>query len=221
RREHLARQRRRGHDLVGLRRLRRVPLVAALHALAEVAARLGRLHLRANEAAIRALLIHRRIPGDEVAGLVAAGEEVRAALARPALHQFAAILRAEDAGRHGFRAATLREGGAAEELTAAAVADDHHRAAHMARDVRHARLGAFTLDGPRVLARLRVVLAGEERTEEATARLQPAAVERTTVLLEHREVVRDGDERRRVHLGQALGERAVELLEDLFPAHIA
>src|SRR5437870_9130732 len=63
-------------------RLRRVPLVAALHALPEIAARLRELHLGAHEAAFGTLLRHRLVPGDEIAVLVRARVERRAPFAR-------------------------------------------------------------------------------------------------------------------------------------------
>src|SRR5439155_8022438 len=126
----LARQRRR--HLFAFR-LRRVPFVAALEAFAEVSARLGEFHLRAEIAALGTLLRDRLVPDDEVAVVVGAGVERGAALLRAPLDDLAAVLGAKDPGGHRARSATLWKGAAAEELPAAAV-PDHYR---LAADVTH------------------------------------------------------------------------------------
>src|SRR5207249_5104197 len=112
---------------------------------------LRELHFRAHEAALGTFLVHRLVPGDEVARLVRARIERGAAFARAPLHQLAAVLGTEDAGRHGLRAATLRERGAAEELSAASLPDHHRRATQVARDVGHHGLGLLAFDRTRVL----------------------------------------------------------------------
>src|SRR6185503_1104208 len=101
--------------LVGLRR---VPFVTALETLPEIAARFRRLHLGADVSALRTLLGDGLVPRHEIAILIRARVERGAALARATLHQLAAVLRTEDAGRHGARAATLRERATAQELAA-------------------------------------------------------------------------------------------------------
>src|SRR5258705_2044460 len=157
-----------------LRCRRHIPLVPAFQTLPEIAARLGELHLGAHIAALGTGLRHWLVPRHEVAGLVRAGVERRAPLLGATLDELAAVLRAEHARGHGARAATLGEGAAAEELAAAALTDHHWLAAEMTGNVGHLRLRLFALQWSRVLARLRVILAGEERPEEPTARLQPA-----------------------------------------------
>src|SRR4051812_33173250 len=64
--------------------LRRVPFVAALEALPEIAARFRELHLRAHVAAFRTRLRYRLVPRHEIAIVVRARIEGGAALARPA-----------------------------------------------------------------------------------------------------------------------------------------
>src|SRR5690242_7269573 len=155
--------------------LRHVPLVAALQTFAIPAARFRELHLRAEVAAFRTLLGDRLVPDDEIAALVRACIERSATLARAPLHELSAILRAEDARGHRPRAAALREGAAAEELTASPLTNHHRRATEMTLVLRHDRLRALALERARVLALLRMVLAREERTEESAARLQLAA----------------------------------------------
>src|SRR5690348_11162631 len=152
-----------------------VPLVLALETLAEFAARFGELHLGAEVGALGALVRHGLVPDDEIAALVRARVERGAAFARAALHELAAILGAEHARGHRPRAATLRERAAAEELAAAALANHHRRAAEMTLVLRHHRLRALALERPCVLALLRMILAGEERSEEAAARLELTA----------------------------------------------
>src|SRR4051812_46169295 len=98
----LARQRLRGIFL-----LRHVPLVTALETLSILAARLRELHLGAEIAALGTFLRDRLVPHHEVAAVVRAGVERRAALLRATLHQLTAILRTEDAGGHRARAAAL------------------------------------------------------------------------------------------------------------------
>src|SRR5262249_44879974 len=148
------------------------------------------------------------------------GVERRSTLARATLHQLAAILGTEHARWHRPRAATLGESAAAEELPAAPLANDHRRTAEMTLVLRHHRFGFLAFDGPRVLALLRMILAGEEWTEESAARLEPAAALRTAFLLDDREIVGDRDERARVDLVQPRRERRVEVLEDLLPAEL-
>src|SRR5207248_11590624 len=99
--------------------------------------------------------------------------------ARAPLDERTAAVRAEDARWRGARAATLRERAAAGELPAPILPDDHRRAAQMTLVFRHHRLRALTLDRSRVLARLRMVLAGEEGPEEAAARLELSPAIRT------------------------------------------
>src|SRR5206468_9759926 len=89
-----------GERLRGIFLLRHVPFVAALEALAIFSARLRELHLSTELAALRTLLGDGLVPHDEVAAVVRAGVERRAALARAALHELTAILRAEHARRH-------------------------------------------------------------------------------------------------------------------------
>ena len=59
---------------------------------------------------------------------------------------------------------------------------------------RHHRLRALTLDRSRVLARLRMVLAGEEGPEEAAARLELSPAIRTAQLRDFGEIVRRRDQ---------------------------
>ena len=63
--EALDRDRRFGVDRILSRR--RIPLVAALEALPEIAAGLGELHLGADVAALRTDFGHRLVPDDEIA----------------------------------------------------------------------------------------------------------------------------------------------------------
>src|SRR3954469_12857519 len=133
-----------------LRSGRHIPLVATLEALPEIAARLGELHLGAHVTAFRTGLGHGLVPRDEVAGLVAARVERGAALLRAALHQLAAVLRAEHTRGHGARASALREGAAAQELAAASLPHDHRLTAEMTGDVRHLRLRLLALERSRV-----------------------------------------------------------------------
>src|SRR3954471_1401116 len=115
-----------GQRLCRIFLLRDVPLVAALEALAVLAARFGELHLRAHVSALGTLLRHGLVPHDEVAALVGAGIERRAALPRAALHELTAVLGTEDTRGHRARTATLRERAAAEELAAPPLTN-HHR----------------------------------------------------------------------------------------------
>src|SRR5687767_15983636 len=84
-----------------------VPLVAALQALAELASRLGALRLRALEPALWALLGHRAVPGDEIAGGIVRASEEDLAAPRSALGEITAILRAFDTERDGTRGLAL------------------------------------------------------------------------------------------------------------------
>src|SRR5438094_5703905 len=174
--------------------LRHVPLVAALVTLAVLATRLRELHLGADIPALRTFLGDGLVPHHEIAALVRARVERRAALARAALHELTAVLGAEHASRHRARPAAFGERAATEELTAPPLADDHRRATQMALVLRHHRLGALALERTGVLALLRVILAGEERTEESAARLELAAAIRTTQLRDLGQVVGRGDE---------------------------
>src|SRR5690242_904524 len=88
----------------------------------------------------------------------------------------------------------------------------------MTRNVRHLRLGLLALEGPSVLALLRVILAGEKRPEEAAARLELAATVGALLVGNRREVVCGGDERAGVHLLERLVERSPEILEHRAPA---
>src|SRR6476646_2316318 len=174
--------------------LRHVPLVAALETLAVLATRLGELHLGTEIAALRTLLGDGFVPHDEITIRVRAGIERRATLARPTLDQLAAVFRAEDARWHRARSTTFRERAAAEELTAATLTNDHRRATDVALVLRHHRLRALALEWSRVLARFRMVLAGEEGPEEAAARLELSTAIRTTQLCHLREIVSGGDQ---------------------------
>src|SRR5829696_9680158 len=141
-----------GHGLLGVRRLRRRPLVGALEALAVGAARLVGLGLGAHVAALRAHLGHRLVPADEVAGgVVGAAVERLPPLLGAALGDVAAVLRAEHAGGNGAGAAALREARAAEEVARAAVALEHHRPALVADVVGGLRRLLGAGERPRVL----------------------------------------------------------------------
>src|SRR5207253_7141408 len=104
-----------------------------------------------------------------------------------------------------------------EELPAAAVPDHHRRAADVTHVLRHYGLDLLSLERTRVLARFGMILTGEERPEEPSARLELSAALWTAQVHETGEMMRRGDERRRVHLVQASGERRIEILEHLLP----
>src|SRR6185503_12357597 len=123
--------------------------------------------------------------------------------------------------RHGARAATLRERATAQELAASPLTNDHRCAAQMTFVLRHHRLGLLALDRPRVLAGLRMILAGEERSEEAAARLELAAAIRTARIRHRREVVGIGDEGGGIYFGQPQVERRPEVLEHFLPAEVS
>src|SRR6185503_14484345 len=126
----------------------------------------------------------------------------------------------EHSGRQRTSSTTLRERAAAEELSAPPGADDHRRATELAHVLREHRLGLLTFDRSRVLALLRVILAGKERPEEAAARLELAAALGTARIRHRREIVRLGDERAGVDLVEPSRERRVEVLENLLPAEV-
>src|SRR5687767_5070392 len=102
-----------------------VPLVAALQALAELASRLGALRLRALEPALGALLGHRAVPGDEIAGRVVRAAEEDLAATRAAFGEIPAILRAFDTERDGTRMLALGIPAACHEPSVPAVLDEH------------------------------------------------------------------------------------------------
>src|SRR5262245_21237073 len=132
----------------GLLRLRRIPLVSAFETLPEIATRLRVFHLRSDEAALRTLLVHRLVPSDEIAVLVRARVERRSTFSRTTLDELTAVLRTEHTRRQRPRPTTLRERAAAEELAAAALTNDHRRAAEMTLLIRHHRLGFLAFDRP-------------------------------------------------------------------------
>src|SRR5687768_16405801 len=66
-----------------------------------------------------------------------------------------------------------------------------------------------------------MVLAGDERSEESPAGHKACTIYRTALRLEHREVVRFGDERFDVSVFQRGGERPIEIFEHLAPVHVA
>ena len=66
--------------------------------------------------------------------------------------------------------------------------------------LRHHRLGALTLEGPRVLAILRMILAGKEWPEEAAARLELSAAIGAAQLCHFRQIVSRRDQRACVDL---------------------
>src|SRR5258708_20826 len=86
--------------------------------------------------------------------------------------------------------------------------------------VRHPRLRLFALERARVLARLRVMLAGEERPEEAAAGLQSTAAVGTPLVGNSREIVRLGDEVGELHVLERLVERLPEVAEHALPAEV-
>src|SRR5206468_7797298 len=97
---------------------------------------------------------------------------------------------------------------------------DHRLPAEMTRNVRHLRLRLLTLERPRVLAGLRVVLAGEERSEESAARLELAAAVGAPLVDDRAEIVRLGDERAELHVLERLVERLPEILQDDAPPEL-
>src|SRR5690348_10612872 len=150
----LPRQRRRRIDR--LLDLRRIPLVAALEAFAEIAASLRRLHLSADEPTLRTLLVDRLVPRDEITVVIRTCIKCRSAFLRAAFDELTAVFRAEHARRHRASAPTLREGAAAEELAAPPLPNDHRLTADVTLVLRHHGLRLLALDGTRVLARLRM-----------------------------------------------------------------
>ena len=146
------------------------------------------------------LLGHGLVPHHEVAAFVGAGVERRTPLLRAALHELTTVLWTKDPGRHGPRPTALRKSAATEELSAPPLTDDHRRAAQMAFMLRHHGFRPLALERPRVFAVLRMILAGEERPEESSARLQLSAAIRATQLRDFREIVRGGNESARIDL---------------------
>src|SRR5207247_61105 len=140
--------------------------------------RLGELRLGTNIAALRTRLGDRLVPNHKIAlRVVGAAVERLPSLLGAADGDVTTILRTLHPSRHRARAATFRESAAAEEFSRAAVTNDHWRAALVTDLVRWLRRLAIAAQRTSVLAVLRMVLAGEERTEESAARDQlPSAL---------------------------------------------
>src|SRR3954462_5700717 len=91
----------------------------------------------------------------------------------------------------------------------------------MALVLRHHRLRALALERPRVLAVLRMVLAGEERPEDPAPRLELSTAIGAAQLGDLGEVVRRRDESWRVDLVERLLKGFVELAQDTLPLQLS
>src|SRR5438045_1951110 len=105
--------------------------------------------------------------------------------------------RARGASLHGYRLLGFL-GCLDVPLVAALIGDD--------------RVFLLALERPRVLAVLRVVLAGDERAEEATLGHELAAAVGAALTLELGEIVRRGNQLVEIALVERRGERRVELV---------
>src|SRR3954468_22449829 len=91
----------------------------------------------------------------------------------------------------------------------------------MAHVLRHHRLRALALERARVLAVLRMVLTGEEGTEEPAPRLELSTAIGAAQLRDLGEVVRRRDESWRVDLVERLLKGFVELAQDALPLQLS
>src|SRR5688572_15842683 len=195
-----------------------VPLVAALDALPELAPRLVGLHFGAEVAALRALLRYWLVPADEVAiGVVRAAVNRLPSLLGATLGNLAAVLRADDSGGHRPCAAALRKPAAPEKEPRPSMPLQHGRPTFVAGVLGRLCGLPIPLEGTRELARLRVILAGDERSEESALRHQASTAVRTLLGGEPGQVVRFRDEALDLHRVERLLERAIEVGENAPP----